>query len=193
MARLEIVDVTDEERFGLIPPCADPAFDHRTCDYWEDARSGFEGAPAQAGFWPARGGGRRIRPAIRRRPVEPVRPAAEERGRTRSCPPRSRRPTRSLQPRPAPSPIHSSTTGGDPPAGNPFAPGPRIRPTIAAEAPRKLQLLGRGLGVFGSYAKLLLIDGVAGAYCQFGPLSAYPRALRLRELYTELPTRRSPP
>ena len=25
------------------------------------------------------------------------------------------------------------------------------------------------------------------AYCQFGPLSAYPRALRLRELYPQLP------
>jgi ribosomal protein S18 acetylase RimI-like enzyme len=58
---------------------------------------------------------------------------------------------------------------------------------IAADAPRKLQLLGRGLGIFGSYAKLLLIDGEAAGYCQFGPLSAYPRALRLRELYPRLP------
>ncbi len=40
MARLEIVDVTDEARFGLVPPCADPSFDHRTCDYWEDADRG---------------------------------------------------------------------------------------------------------------------------------------------------------
>ena len=74
------------------------------------------------------------------------------------------------------------------PVENPFAPGPRTRPTIPAEAPRKLQLLGRGLGVFGSYAKVLLVDGVAAGYCQFGPLSAYPRASRLRELYTELPS-----
>ena len=58
---------------------------------------------------------------------------------------------------------------------------------FAAEAPRKLQLLGRGLGVFGTYAKLLLIDGEAAGYCQFGPLSAYPRALRLRQLYPKLP------
>jgi hypothetical protein len=32
MATIEIVDLTDEARFGLVPPCADPAFDHRTCD-----------------------------------------------------------------------------------------------------------------------------------------------------------------
>ncbi len=35
-----IVDVTDEAGFGRIPPCADPRFDHRTCDYWEDADRG---------------------------------------------------------------------------------------------------------------------------------------------------------
>jgi ribosomal protein S18 acetylase RimI-like enzyme len=48
-------------------------------------------------------------------------------------------------------------------------------------------LLGRGLGVFGSYAKVLLVDDVPAAYSQFGPLSAYPRAARLRELYPQLP------
>ena len=75
----------------------------------------------------------------------------------------------------------------DPLAENPFAPRRPARPTIAAEAPRKMQLLGRGLGIFGSYAKVLLVDGEAVAYCQFGPLSAYPRALRTRELYPKLP------
>jgi ribosomal protein S18 acetylase RimI-like enzyme len=73
------------------------------------------------------------------------------------------------------------------PTDNPFAPQRPARPTIAAEAPRKLQLLGRGLGIFGSYAKLLIVDGEAVAYCQFGPLSAYPRALRTRDLYPQLP------
>ena len=53
--------------------------------------------------------------------------------------------------------------------------------------PRKLGLLGRGLGVFGSYAKVLLDDDEPAAYAQFGPLSAYPRAQRLRELYPQLP------
>ena len=38
--RISIVDVTDETSFGLLPPCADPGFDHRSCDYWEDADRG---------------------------------------------------------------------------------------------------------------------------------------------------------
>jgi ribosomal protein S18 acetylase RimI-like enzyme len=76
---------------------------------------------------------------------------------------------------------------GDSPEENPLAPARPARPTIAAEAPRKLQLLGRGLGVFGTYAKLLLVDDEPAGYCQFGPLSAYPRALRLRGLYPQLP------
>ena len=41
--------------------------------------------------------------------------------------------------------------------------------------------------MFGSYAKVLLVDDVAAVYAQFGPLSAYPRALSLRELYPQLP------
>jgi hypothetical protein len=41
--------------------------------------------------------------------------------------------------------------------------------------------------VFGSYAKVLLVDAEPVAYAQFGPLSAYPRAQRLRELYPQLP------
>ena len=54
MPAIEIVDVTDETRFGLIPPCADPAFDHRSCDYWEDADRGSKASrpswlPAGAG------------------------------------------------------------------------------------------------------------------------------------------------
>jgi GNAT superfamily N-acetyltransferase len=48
-------------------------------------------------------------------------------------------------------------------------------------------MLGRGLAVFGSYAKVLLVDDEPAVYAQFGPLSAYPRALRLRQLYPRLP------
>jgi ribosomal protein S18 acetylase RimI-like enzyme len=54
-------------------------------------------------------------------------------------------------------------------------------------APRKLQLLARGLAIVGSYAKVLLRDGIPAAYAQFGPLSAYPRAQRTRDLYPALP------
>lgn len=76
------------------------------------------------------------------------------------------------------------------PAGasaNPFAPAPRERP-LREGVPRKLALVDRGRGIFGSYARVLLIDEEPVAYTQFGPLSAYPRAVRLRELYAQLPS-----
>ena len=44
MAPIRIVDVTDRDAFERIPPCADPGFDHRTCDYWEDADRGSKAA-----------------------------------------------------------------------------------------------------------------------------------------------------
>jgi hypothetical protein len=75
----------------------------------------------------------------------------------------------------------------DAPVDNPFAPRPAERPSVGASALPKLALLGRGLAVFGSYAKVLLADDEPAAYAQFGPLSAYPRAQRLRELYPQLP------
>src|SRR5205814_7039947 len=40
MDAIRVVDIVDEAAFGLVPPCADPRFDHRTCDYWEDADRG---------------------------------------------------------------------------------------------------------------------------------------------------------
>jgi ribosomal protein S18 acetylase RimI-like enzyme len=58
---------------------------------------------------------------------------------------------------------------------------------VEPDAPRKLQLLARGLGVAGSYAKVIERDGVPAAYCQFGPLTAYPRAQQTRDLYPRLP------
>jgi ribosomal protein S18 acetylase RimI-like enzyme len=73
------------------------------------------------------------------------------------------------------------------PSENPFAvTRPRERP-LREGVPRKLALLDRGRGVFGSYGKTALADGNAVGWCQFGPLSAYPRALRLRDLYPQLP------
>src|SRR5437764_11236724 len=41
---IRIVDVTDDATFRLLPPCADPGFDHRSCDYWEDADRGSKAA-----------------------------------------------------------------------------------------------------------------------------------------------------
>ncbi|MFI5259640.1 MAG: hypothetical protein ACHQ01_08545 [Candidatus Limnocylindrales bacterium] len=187
MARFEIVDVTDEARFGLVPPCADPEFDHRTCDYWEDAD---RGSKARRAGWlpagsavPASSSGGESAPVHSGNPFAPARRSA----------------TNPFLPSPKAAANPFAPAGGAPtrnpfledlgesPDDNPFAPRRPARPAIAAEAPRKLQLLGRGLGVFGSYAKLLLVDGESAAYCQFGPLSAYPRASRLRALYTKLP------
>lgn len=183
MARVEIVDVTDEERFGLIPPCADPSFDHRTCDYWEDAERGSK--TSRPSWLPAGMAGGTDAPAPRSaaNPFAPP-PRAD----TNPFLPARKAAANPFAPAPSGpvrNPFLEDLAGS--PSDNPFAPGPRLRPTIAVEAPRKLQLLGRGLGVFGSYAKVLLVNGEAAGYCQFGPLSAYPRALRLRELYTELP------
>ena len=73
------------------------------------------------------------------------------------------------------------------PFDNPFARTTQRERPLRDGVPRKLALLDRGRGIFGSYAKVLLVDDQAVAYCQFGPLSAYPRATRLRELYSQLP------
>ena len=43
-ARVTILDVTDDSSFARIPACADPGFDHRSCDYWEDADRGSKAA-----------------------------------------------------------------------------------------------------------------------------------------------------
>jgi hypothetical protein len=183
MARIEIVDVTDEARFALVPPCADSSFDHRTCDYWEDAQ---KGSKANRPNWlPAGDAGSGDRSSAAHASVNPFAPAPKtDVNPFLPAPKVASNPFAPPPSAPMRNPFLEDLSG---PADNPFAPGPRTRPTIAAEAPRKLQLLGRGLGLFGSYAKVLLVDDVAAGYCQFGPLSAYPRALRLRELYTELP------
>jgi len=171
MVAVRIVDVTDSASFGLIPPCADPRFDHRTCDYWEDADRGSKSSrpswlEASAQPEPA------ARPGLADNPFAPdADPEFEN-----------------------PFALAARTTmsfGDDDlfatPLDNPFVPTVQRERPVSAGVPRKLALLDRGRGVFGSYAKTLLADGVAAAYCQFGPLSAYPRASRLRELYPQLP------
>ena len=197
MAHIEIVDVTDEARFGQIPPCADPGFDHRSCDYWEDADRGSKAArlswlpaastptdgsiegSAGAGGSDGAGlsGGGDFNPFAvpQRREANPFAPASKLQANPFA-------PAFSAPPR---NPFLDDAPAA--PAENPFVPQRPARPAVPAGAPRKLQLLGRGLGVFGTYAKVLLLDGEPAAYCQFGPLSAYPRALRLRELYPQLP------
>ena len=145
---IRIVDVTDDATFRLLPPCADPGFDHRSCDYWEEADRGSKAARAS---W---------------LPGAAVPPPAAASSRSRN-------------------PFGDDAE--DEPAFNPFAPAPKRGPAVPTDSPPKLRLLGRGLGVFGSYAKVLLDDDEPAGYAQFGPLSAYPRALRTRELYPRLP------
>jgi GNAT superfamily N-acetyltransferase len=169
---ITIIDVRDAEGFARIPLCADPGFDHRSCDYWEDADRGSRAA--RLSWWD-----RSAAPA-----PAPRLPAANPFAPTSSGP--------------AFNPF--AGTGGpsirnpfgddddEASVDNPFAPRRDRGPAIGADQPRKLQLLGRGLAIFGTYAKVLEVDGRPAVYAQFGPLSAYPRAQRVRELYSRLPS-----
>lgn len=69
-------------------------------------------------------------------------------------------------------------------------------PDAAARAILKRQRLLSGVGLSGAYAMLAReTDAVASTvvgYAQFGPLSAYPRALSIRERYPELPDSPAP-
>ena len=176
MTAIRILDVTDESGCGRIPPCADPGFDHRTCDFWEDEKRGSKAARLS---W------LEPTPAPAPEPAKPFNPFAPQSGGPAFNPfdPKARAAGSAGNPF---DPFGDADDDG--PLDNPFAPRPRTGPAVAADAPRKLQLLTRGLAVFGSYAKVLEIDGAAAAYCQFGPLSAYPRAQRVRELYARLPS-----
>jgi ribosomal protein S18 acetylase RimI-like enzyme len=162
MADARSLEVADLTSFGLVPPCADPRFDHRTCDYWEDADRGSKAA----------------RPGWLSGEAPPP------------PPPRSAVPDNPFAPPPRQSsanPFLDEGSGSEV-QENPFAPTRTVERPRTSGVPRKLALLDRGRGVFGSYARVLIADDVAVAYCQFGPLSAYPRAIRLRDLYPQLPS-----
>lgn len=180
MPGLRIVDVRDAAGFALVPPCADARFDHRTCDYWEDADRGSRSARP---FWLTPDA---ARPATSQGPV----------GDNPFAPPRTLDRRRDALAAflddeddvPDPFAVHAGDDAE--PFGvpdNPFAPAP-TRPTGPRPGdPRKLALLRRGESVFGSYARVALDRDEPVAYAQFGPLSAYPRAQRLRDLYPQLP------
>ncbi len=175
MSVLRIIEVRDEEGFGRIPPCADPRFDHRTCDHWEDADRGRRDARVS---W--------LAPSAPAAPA-PSRPRPPENPFAASAP--ATEDENPFRPRPsAPNPfLLADEDAADAPVANPFAPAPRAPARPADGAPRKLQLLGRGLALYGSYGRILLADDRPVAWAQIGPLSAYPRAQRIRELYPRLP------
>ncbi len=171
--RIRIADVLDEDGFRAIPPCADPGFDHRTCDYWEDAARGSKAARL-AWLEAATPSPEARRPAA----ANPFLVGADA---PAAAAPNPFAPPARSQPA---NPFLDEVAAAAP---NPFAPPPARPPAAEPDAPRKWQLLGRGLTVAGSYAKVLFVDEVASAYCQFGPLTAYPRAQHTRELYPALP------
>lgn len=192
MPELRIVDVTETGTFDRIPPCADPRFDHRTCDYWEDADRGRRDArpawlaPVPDAPAPARSGGARPRiadpfgadPGDAAEPAEnpfvPAAPAGDGWNPFRAAP-------------------IADPFAAEPddlfaiPVENPFAPPPPTARGRTSGVPRKLALLDRGRGITGPYGRILLADDTPVAWAQLGPLSAYPRAMRIRELYPALP------
>jgi ribosomal protein S18 acetylase RimI-like enzyme len=174
MTSIQILDVTEATGFARIPPCADPGFDHRTCDYWEDDRRGSKAARLS---WLEPAAAPAPEPA---RSANPFMPADRGPG-FNPFDPRASRPS-------AGAFLDPFADDDDAPMDNPFAPRRERGPALASDAPRKLHLLARGLTVFGSYAKVLEADGRPAVYCQFGPLSAYPRAQSVRDLYPKLPS-----
>ncbi len=174
--RISLIDVVDGASFARVPLCADPRFDHRSCDYWEDDARGAKAA--RPGWWQS----------ASQPEAPPRRPTAADN-------PFARDPSEDVYNPFAPTAV---AAGLDPVAGvdlfaipedNPFAPATvrRVVGDAGIDGPRKLRLLRRGRQVFGSYAKVLLLDHEPAVYAQFGPLSSYPRAQQLRELYPALP------
>lgn len=183
MAGLRIVDVRDATGFTLVPPCADPRFDHRTCDYWEDADRGSRSA-RPAWLTPAAPPPSTSAPGA---PDNPFAPAASGIDRRQHALAAFLEDAAD-----APADPLGALAADDPDPfamdDNPFAPVPDRTVRPRAGEPRKLVLLTRGERVFGSYARVAIEDDRAVAYAQFGPLSAYPRAQRLRDLYPQLPS-----
>ena len=173
---IRIVDVVDRNGFDRLPPCADPRFDHRSCDYWEDDVRGSKAA--RPAWWQA---------AATPRDPTPSRPGLSD---NPFAAPASEAAFNPFAPAGGSVRFDPFGDDDDEPIENPFAPRREAPDRDVVGSPRKLALLSRGHSVSGSYAKLLEWDGVPAVYAQFGPLSAYPRAQQVRELYPRLP--RSP-
>lgn len=189
MAGVRIVDVLEVADLALVPPCADPRFDHRTCDYWEDADRGAR--DARPGWLTPGPTTPPSRPrATTDNPFAPTAGVVDRRQEALAAlfgddgedgeddaAPEAPGPDRAADPD-APDAV----------PWNPFAPAAERPARSLVGLPRKLALLSRGRGVFGSYARVALDHHEPVAYVQFGPLSAYPRAQRHRALYPQLPS-----
>ena len=171
MPELRFVDVLDAAAFDTIPPCADARFNHRTCDYWEDAERGAK--LHRPGLLTSAAPPPRPKPSLEGNPFSAASGHADN-------PFLSPGKSAALQ-----ALIADDDAASD--AFNPFVPTAHRERPMFAGVPRKLALLDRGRGVFGSYAKVAFAGDETVAYAQFGPLSAYPRALHLRDLYPKLP------
>src|SRR4029079_9708469 len=125
MSAIRIVDVTDATGFGLVPPCADPGFDHRSCDYWEDADRGSKAARLS---WlkPSSVESGAAAPA-KARPANPFLADLEAKEPVAN-PLATARPV---------NPFLTPGEEGDGPLDNPFAPPPAAKPTVGSDAPRK--------------------------------------------------------
>ena len=174
MDDLRTLDVTDEPTFALVPPCADPGFDHRSCDYWEDDGARLEGGP------PGLAGalrGRRGAAGRRRRTGNPFLDDLDAAG-------VSGNPfARAGRPRPRTRSSTRTTTRRS------IRSRRRPRPDRPSRRPRRASCGCSAVAwAWRAATPRCCVQGERTvAYCQFGPLTAYPRAQRIRDLYPSLP------
>jgi len=153
----ELIGVESADELLLAPPCTSDDADHATCTWWEDADKG--------------------------------RKAVDINVRTTTSAPRASAPAGGK----AALAAFLGAEVSEAPAFNPFAPQEPTREEALRDAaaapgqPVKLRLLTRQLPISGPMGWILLAKGEPVAYCQAGPLSAFPRAQRLRDRYPDLP------
>ena len=154
----ELIGVESADDLALVPPCTRDDADHATCTWWEDADKGSKAARLDA-----------------RSTTVTLRATAPAGGKAALA-------------------AFLGAEESEAPVFNPFAPKPPTREEALRDAaaapgqPAKLRLLTRQLPISGPMGWILLAKGEPVAYCQAGPLSAFPRAQRLRDRYPDLPS-----
>lgn len=154
----ELIGVESADDLAFVPPCTRDDADHGTCTWWEDADKGSKAARLDA--------------------------------RSTTVTPRATAPAGGK----AALAAFLGAEESEAPVFNPFAPKAPTREEALRDAaaapgqPAKLRLLTRQLPISGPMGWILLAKGEPVAYCQAGPLSAFPRAQRLRDRYPDLPS-----